>query len=181
LHGLQGCGRIGAMSDTLMVHTYKNRQFDSERAMLLFLLDEYRCIEDFAARYLTAWREVVRDPRVRGGLRTICGRERAHAEALAARLRELGGEPRCEMPAERLQDIDFYASPEHSDAAKMERTALRLSPPERVIGPLMAAIEQIRDDADSRELMLTIVDDERASIRWVLDAWESMRQAREQR
>ena len=167
------------MSDTPTVHTYRNRQFDSERAMILALLDEYRCVEDFAAQYLTAWRGVVRDARVSGGLRTICGRERAHADALAARLRELGGEPRCEMPADRLPDIDFYASPEHSDAAKMERTAQRLSPPEKVIGPIMAAIEQIREDADSRELLLTILEDERASIRWVIDAWESMRQARD--
>jgi hypothetical protein len=158
-----------------MVHTYRNRQFDSELAMILVLLDEYRCVEDFAAQYLTAWRGVVRDPRVSGGLRTICGRERAHADALAARLRELGGEPRCEMPAERLPDVDFYASPEHSDAAKMERTAQRLSPPEKVIGPIMAAIAQIHDDTDSRELLLTILDDERASIRWVIDSWESMR------
>jgi bacterioferritin (cytochrome b1) len=167
------------MSDTPAVHTYRNRQFDSELAMILVLLDEYRCVEDFAAQYLTAWRGVVRDPRVRGGLRTICGRERAHADALAARLRELGGEPRCEMPAERLPDVAFYASPEHSDAAKMERTAQRLSPPEKVIGPIMAAIEQIHHDTDSRELLLTILDDERASIRWVIDSWESMRQVRD--
>ena len=51
-------------------YTYKDRQFDSEQAMVLYLLDEYRCIEGFAAQYLRAWKDIARDDCVRGD----CGR-----------------------------------------------------------------------------------------------------------
>ena len=149
---------------------YGNRQFESEQALLVFFLDQYRCIEDFAARYLGAWRSVCTDARIRGGLSTICGRERAHATALEARLRELGGSPQAQMPANRLPDLEFYGATENSDAAKLEKTARQLSPPQDPIGSIMDVIALIQDDAETRELLLTIVDDEKASIRWIVTA-----------
>jgi hypothetical protein len=159
---------------TTKTYTYKGQQFASERDMLLHLLDDYRCIEGFAARYLGAWQAVAQEARVSGGLRTVCGREQLHADLLAARLGELGGAPQCDVPTERLADLAYYSSPAHSDVEKLGRIAARLHDPEKVLRFLTEAIEQIADDQDTRELLVTIRDDERASIRWFLDAWNSL-------
>jgi bacterioferritin (cytochrome b1) len=165
-------------SDRAGPYHYEDHRFASEREMLVYLLDEYRCVENFAHQYLSAWRAVSKDPRIVGGLRTICGREGMHAAVLEQRLRELGGEPVHQMPADRLPDVAFYGAPENSDAAKMARTARRLEDPHLMDG-LREVIAQIEDDRDTRELLTTIIDDETASIRWILDSWAAMEAAGE--
>jgi hypothetical protein len=159
---------------TAKTYAYKGQEFASERDMLLHLLDDYSCIEGFAARYLGAWKAISQEARITGGLRTVCGREQLHAELLAARLRELGGTPQCEVPPERLADLAYYSSTEQSDMEKLGRIAARLHDPEKVLQFLTAAIEQIADDQDTRELLVTIRDDERATIRWFVDAWNTL-------
>jgi bacterioferritin (cytochrome b1) len=152
-------------------YTYKDQQFDSEQAMVLYVLDEYRCIEGFAAQYLRAWKDVAQEDCVRGGLRTVCGREQLHADLLEARLRELGGTPQYKVPEARLTDLDYYGSPERSDTEKLGSIASRLHDPDKILAFLTHAIEQIEQDEDTRELLVTIRDDERATIKWVLESW----------
>ena len=165
------------MSETNKRYTYKDKNFDNERTMLLYLLDEYRCIEGFAARYLGAWKAVSQEACVTGGLRTVCGREQLHADLLEARLRELGGTPQYEVPAERLGDLEYYASTDYSDAEKLGKIAARLQDPDKVLQFLTDAIAQIEDDPDTRELLVTIRDDERATIKWVLESWQTLQSA----
>jgi hypothetical protein len=155
-------------------YTYKGQQFDSEHAMLLHLLDDYRCIEGFAARYLGAWRAVSQDPCIAGGLRTVCGREQLHADLLEARLRELGGMPQCEVPLERLADLPYYSTSEHSDAEKLGKIATRLQDPDKVLQFLTEALAQIEVDRETRALLATILDDERATIAWFRNTWEAL-------
>jgi hypothetical protein len=152
-------------------YTYKDKQFDSEQARVLYLLDDYRCIEGFAAQYLRAWKDVAREDCVRGGLRTVCGREQLHADLLEARLRELGGAPQYEVPEARLADLDYYGSTDRSDTEKLGSIANRLHDPDKILAFLTDAIEQIEQDEDTRELLVTIRDDERATIKWVLESW----------
>ena len=156
-------------------YTYKGQQFDSEHAMLLHLLDDYRCIEGFAARYLGAWRAVSQDPCIAGGLRTVCGREQLHADLLEARLRELGGIPQCEVPPERLANLPYYSTSEHSDAEKLGKIATRLEDPDKVLQFLTEALAQIEVDRETRELLATILDDERATIAWFRNTWEAVK------
>jgi hypothetical protein len=153
------------------LYTYKDKQFDSEQAMVLYVLDEYRCIEGFAAQYLRSWKDVAREDCVRGGLRTVCGREQLHADLLEARLRELGGTPQYKVPEARLADLDYYGSTDRNDAEKLGSIASRLQDPDKILAFLTHAIDQIEQDADTRELLLTIRDDERATIKWVLESW----------
>ena len=168
------------MPGTKKTYIYKDMSFESEEAMLLHLLDDYRCVEGFAARYLGAWRAVSQEACVTGGLRTVCGREQLHADLLEARLRELGGTPQCEVPQDRLANLEYYSSAEHSDVEKLGTIAGRLQDPDKVLQFLSAAIEQIEDDRDTRELLVTILDDERATIKWVLESWELLRPAADQ-
>ena len=156
-------------------YTYKDKTFTSEGEMILYLLDEYRCIEGFAARYLGAWKAVSQEACVTGGLRSACGREQLHADLLEARLRELGGEPQYEVPAERLADLDYYGSTAHSDIEKLGKIASRLQDPEKVLSFLTHAIDQIEDDRDTRELLATILDDERSTLNWICSSWELLK------
>jgi hypothetical protein len=162
------------MPRTKKSYTYKGQRFASEQAMIRHLLDDYRCLEGFAARYLGAWKAVSQEACVTGGLRTVCGREQLHTELLEARLRELGGTPQCEVPPERLAELDYYGSAEHSDMEKLGKIAVRLQDPEKILRFLTEAIEQIQHDRDTRELLVTILDDERATIKWLLEAWKTL-------
>ncbi|ETW97349.1 MAG: hypothetical protein ETSY1_23085 [Candidatus Entotheonella factor] len=163
------------MATSQKIYSYKGQTFGSEREMIMYLLDDYRCVEGFAARYLGAWKDISKEACVTGGLRTVCGREQLHAELLEARLRELGGTPQCEVPEERLADMDYYGSDDHSDIEKLGKIASRLQDPEKVLQFLSQAIEQIDEDRDTRELLATILDDERSTIQWVLASWEDLK------
>ena len=164
------------MAASQKTYTYKGQNFDSEHDMVMYLLDDYRCVEGFAAQYLGAWKAISKEACVTGGLRTVCGREQLHADLLEARLRELGGMPQCEVPQERLADMAYYGSEDHSDLDKLSRIASRLQEPEKVLQFLTQAIEQIEDDRDTRELLATILDDERSTIQWVLASWSDLQQ-----
>ncbi len=163
------------MATSQKTYRYKGQAFDSEAAMVMYLLDEYRCVEGFAARYLGAWKTVSKEACVTGGLRTVCGREQLHADLLEARLRELGGTPQCEVPEERFAEMDYYGSEDTSDVEKLGKVASRLQDPDKVLAFLSDAIAQIEDDRDTRELLATILDDERSTIQWVLASWEDMK------
>ncbi len=158
-------------------YLYKSREFASEEEMVRYFLDDYRCVEDFAAQYLSAWQRIATTSELRGGLRTVSGRERLHAEILAARLHELGGTPQCTVSAERLPALEYYGSMAHSDRDKLRKTATRLQNAEKVLAPLTLAIGQIEQDRESRMLLETIMDDERASIAWFVSAWHACEQA----
>jgi len=69
----------------------------------------------------------------------------------------------------------YYGSEAHSDIEKLGKIANRLQDPEKVLQFLRQAIEQIEDDRDTRELLATILDDERSTIQWVLASWEALR------
>ena len=82
-------------------YTYNGKSHATEGEMIMHLLDEFRCGENFAAEYLNRWVEVSDQDCVKGGLRVVQQREAYHAQILEARLRELGGIPQCTVPAER--------------------------------------------------------------------------------
>lgn len=163
------------MSAANKTYIYKDQMFTSESDMLLYLLDEYRCVEGFAARYLEAWKAVSTEGCVRGGLRSVCGREQLHADLLETRLQELGGVPQCEVPPERMADLAYFGSTEYSDVDKLGKVVSRLQDPEKVLSFLTNAIAQIEADTDTRELLSTILDDERASLSWMTRSWELLK------
>ena len=156
-------------------YTYNGVSHATEKDMILALLDEFRCGEDFAAEYLNGWIEASDEACVRGGLRTVQQREAFHAHLLESRLRELGGDPQCTVPAERRdKEMPFYSSKEKGDVEKLQSLAEVLKDPEAILKPLTDSIEQIQDDQQTKALLQTIIDDEMSSIKWLLDACETM-------
>jgi hypothetical protein len=148
---------------------YKGKENPTERDKVAHLLDEYRCSEGFVSEYLGRWIELSPNEALKGGLRTIREREAAHARLLEARLRELGGEPRSVIPTERReQSLALFASGEKSDADKLQALATLFADPVDFMKPVTDLIEQIQEDLQSKELLRTIVDDEWASINWLV-------------
>jgi len=65
--------------------------------------------EGFVAQYLPKWIDVSTSESVKGGLRTVQGREALHARLMKTRLRELGGESKAQIPEiRREQEVPFF-------------------------------------------------------------------------
>jgi bacterioferritin (cytochrome b1) len=140
----------------------------SERDMLVDLLDEYRCAEDFSAEYIGKWMEISPRDYVKGGLRTIHQRESFHAKLLEARLRALGGSPQCAVPtARREKQLSLYTSPEKSDLEKLQKAVAWIKDPADAVKPLTDVIDLIEEDKQSKQMLRTIIDDELATIKWL--------------
>ena len=156
-------------------YTYNNQNHASEREMIMHLLDEFRCGENFAAEYLNRWIEVSDQDCVKGGLRAVQQREAYHAQILEARLRELGGIPQCTVAQERRdKELPFYASTEKKDAQKLLSIAERISDPAKALKPITDVIAQIQEDQQSKELLRSLVDDEMSSVKWLMEACKTL-------
>jgi len=156
-------------------YAYNGTSHATESEMVMHLLDEFRCGENFASEYLNRWIAVSDQECVKGGLRTVQQRETFHAQLLEARLRELGGVPQCTVPVERREkELQFYASAEKKDLEKLQSIAARIKDPAQVLKPITDVIDQIQDDQQSKELLRTLIDDEMSSIKWLLQACQTL-------
>ncbi len=152
-------------------YTYNGNPVGSEREMIMQLLDEFRCRENFAAEYLNCWIDVSDQACARGGLRVVQQREAYHAQILEARLRELGGIPQCTVSAERReQDLGLYASAEKTDAQKLLVLSSRITDPTKLLKYITDVVDQIQEDQQSKELLRSLVQDELSSITWFKEA-----------
>ena len=155
------------------VFAYNGRTYASERKMLLPLLDGYRAAEALGAESLQTWIASCQLPCLRGGLRSICEREAYHARLLEQRLTEIGGECRAQIPeAERHRALAALGSREVSDLQKLQGVVQRLTGPRDGAAELRRAVEQIEEDLETKEMLLTILDDEAASARWLCGTCE---------
>ena len=138
----------------------------SNRARIAELLDAYRAAEQSGAETLRAWADRSTDVELRGGLRVIAGREAAHAEVLAQRVRELGREPRAEIPGWLARYNATLLEEGRSDADRLGSIVARFPDVSAATAGLRAVIEQMTDDPLSREVLRTIADDEELTLRW---------------
>ena len=152
-------------------YTYNGNPVGSEREMIMQLLDEFRCRENFAGEFFNRWIAVSDQECARGGLRVVQQREAYHAEVLEARLRELGGIPQCTISAERREkDLALYASAERTDAEKLLALTSRITDPAQTLKYITDVIDQIQEDQQSKELLRSLVQDEMSSITWLKEA-----------
>jgi len=156
-------------------YMYNGTCHATEKEMIMALLDEFRCGENFAAEYLDRWVEISDQECVKGGLRVVQQREAYHASILEARLHELGGDPQCTVPAERREkELPYYADANKTDLEKLQSIAAQLKDPAAALKPLTDAIAQIQDDQHSKELLRSLVDDEMSSIKWLMESCETL-------
>src|SRR5262245_42356210 len=103
------------------------RAVSAEAAELISLLDALQAAERAGADALERWVASCRDPRLRGGLRVICARDRSHAALAEERLRALGGVPTATANEELLAVCGIVGDPEVSDRTKLALLLARLA------------------------------------------------------
>ena len=156
-------------------YTVNGKPHASEKEMIVALLDEYRCAENFASEYLGCWNEVSDQECVKGGLRVIQRREAYHAKLLEDRLRELGGSPQCTpTAAQRNKEMGVYAAKDKTDAQKLQYVAEQLKDVPKALSFITDVIDQIQEDQQTKELLRSLVQDEMSSAQWLLEAHQLM-------
>ncbi|MFT5350325.1 MAG: hypothetical protein ACI9MF_001141 [Gammaproteobacteria bacterium] len=154
---------------------YQGKDNPTERDRIVHLLDTYSTTEGFVAQYLPKWIDVSANETVKGGLRTVQAREAAHARLMKARLRELGESSKSKIPEERREkEIPFFSSPKHTDEEKLKVLADLFGDGEQFLKPVTELINQITDDLQTKELLRTILDDERESVNWIQGTYKTL-------
>ncbi len=147
---------------------YQGKADPSERERIVHLLDTYSSTEGFVAQYLPKWINASPHAAVKGGLRTVQAREAAHARLMKARLRELGETSKAKIPEQRREkEIPFFASTEITDEEKLKTLVDLFGDGEEFLRPVTDLINQIVDDLQTREMLRTILDDERETVAWI--------------
>src|SRR5437867_8457008 len=134
-------------------------------ARVIDFLDAFQAAERAGADAVRRWIGACSDPRLRGGLRVIRARNTCHAALAEARLRALGGRPGARPSRELAALCGVVADPGVSDRSKLALLLGRL--PAREDAPLGELVRRAEGDAETRALLETIVDDERATVRWL--------------
>ncbi|MBM4257121.1 MAG: hypothetical protein FJ147_14630 [Deltaproteobacteria bacterium] len=159
---------------------YVGKPNPTERERIMHLLDVYRSTEGFVATYLPRWIAVSQHEGVKGGLAIIQQREALHARVMKARLLALGGAPQARVPEERRQkEIPFFGSADRPDVEKLGVLAKLFGEPEEFMKPVIDLAAEIQEDQQTKELLWGIVEDERASIRWIQSMYERLRDAQQ--
>ena len=137
----------------------------SEPARVIGLLDAFQAAEWAGAEAIGRWIVACADVRLRGGLRVIRARDRRHAALAEARLRSLGGVPGARPSRDLAALCGVVGDPGGSDRSKLALLLGRLPAGEDArLGELVRGAQ---GDAETQALLETIVDDERASLRWL--------------
>ena len=138
---------------------------DDQTVEIVDLLDEFQSAERAGAEAVEGWVGVCRDARLRGGLKVIRTRDLGHASLAEGRLRALGGVPSVQIGRQLGSLLTMLASPEMSDRAKLAALLARF--PGDLENPLSDVVRRIEQDDETRALLETIADDERASLAWL--------------
>lgn len=154
---------------------YQGKDNPTERDLIVHLLDNYSITEGFVAHYLPKWIEVSPNEAVKGGLRTVQRREAAHAGLMKARLRELGESVTATIPEiRREKEIPFFSSTTHTDEEKLKVLSELFGDGEAFLSPVTKVINLIKDDLQTKEMLKTILDDERESVNWIQGMYKEL-------
>jgi hypothetical protein len=137
----------------------------SEPSGVLALLDELHAAEDAGAAAMARWIEVAADPALRGGLRVIAARDRAHDTLACDRLRALGGAPAASPRPGLVELLRLIESADVPDEVKLRAMAARL--PADHGDRVRASATRIAQDLETRALVETMGDDDRVSLAWL--------------
>jgi hypothetical protein len=137
----------------------------SERSRVLALLDELHATESAGAAAMTRWLDVAVDPTLRGGLRVIAARDAAHGALALERLRALGAVPERQPSVARAELLRLVEAPDVPDGTKLRAMVERL--PSDRSGRVREAAADIVEDLETRALVETMGDDDRASLAWL--------------
>ena len=147
---------------------------DDQAAEIIGLLDEFQAAERAGAEAVDHWVTVCRDARLRGGLKVIRTRDRGHACLAEERLRALGGTPSASVGRQLASLLAMLGSDDVSDRTKLVALLDRF--PGELEDPLAEVVRRIDHDDETRSLLATIADDERAGVAWLRRMRETLEQ-----
>lgn len=142
---------------------------------LLVELDACRAAEASGSSTLESWAELTSDPVLEGGLRTAAAREATHALLLERRIRELDMKPTATVPDWLARFNAAILDAQATDLDRLGAMVAQFPDPERALEPLDALIEAVSNDPLTRELLVTIRDDERVTLRWMHESYQRLR------
>ena len=145
---------------------------------LMAKLDAYRAAEASGAETVAVWADLTDDENLAGGLRVIAAREAAHAELLEKRLGELGGPVDAVIPEWLSKYNAAILNPTASDTDRLGAIVAQFPDPEVAVDHVRAFAVALSDDALTCELLLSICDDELATLNWIHDAYAARRKGR---
>jgi hypothetical protein len=135
---------------------------------VLRFLDDFRAAEAAAAEVLAAWIGVCPLDGLRGGLCTIAGRERTHADLLAERLWELGAPCAAALGEEvRVAALARFGSAAVPDEEKLALVLARYPDEAAAVRPIAAVLPRLADDPETHALLQLIAAGESASVAWL--------------
>ncbi len=145
---------------------------DSEAAPdVIAKLDAYRAAEASGAETVAAWAELTGDKTLAGGLRVIAAREAAHAELLETRLTELGGAVEAVVPEWLSKYNAAILNPSASDVDRLGAIVAQFPDPEAAVDRIRDLAAALYEDSLTCELLMSICDDEIATLRWIHEAY----------
>jgi hypothetical protein len=143
---------------------------------LIGFLDGFRAAEALGEATVGAWLRVCGSEHLRGGLRSVRGREGLHARLLEERIRELGAEPSAEIPEEiRRSALEDSGSRDRTDIQKLERFVQQFPDVDAALAPIHAMADRLREDPETQSLLRTIAHDERATLEFLRTAYEHLK------
>jgi len=175
-----GGGRIEAAGGTDSRDEAARRRTSGsgvEEAALLAQLDACRAAEASGSTTMESWADLSSDPVLAGGLRTAAAREATHALLLERRIRELDGQLEAELPDWLARFNAAILDPKARDVDRLGAIVAEFPDPEKALEPLNALIEAASGDPLTHELLSTIRDDERVTLRWMHASYKRVRQA----
>jgi len=150
------------------------KTYGSEREAVVALLDRFRAGEAGGQAAFSGWEKAVSTDCIRSGIRMITEREGYHARIFERRLADLGAE--CKAP---LTDFGRtltakLSDPKVSDNDKLLYLTSLAPDPDAFWKPVLACVDNIKEDQESKELFKLYIQDVLSSGKWLMYACEAL-------
>ena len=139
-------------------------------------LDAWRAAERSGSLTLAAWADNTDDEELGGGLRGAAARAAAHAELFERRLADLGADAVAAVPAWMEKYNAALLDPVASDADRLAAVVAEFPNVEDAVRPLREFAEALQDDPLTRQLLLTVYEDQVTTLAWFHRAWQARKE-----
>lgn len=145
-------------------------------ALLAGRLDAWRAAERSGSLTLAAWADNTDDEELGGGLRGAAARAAAHAELFERRLADLGADVVAAVPAWMEKYNAALLDPVASDADRLAAVVAEFPDVEDAVRPLREFAETLQADPLTRQLLMTVCEDQVTTLAWFHRAWQARKE-----
>ncbi len=139
-------------------------------------LDAWRAAERSGSLTLAAWADNTDDEELGGGLRGAAARAAAHAELFERRLADLGADAVAAVPAWMEKYNAALLDPVATDADRLAAVVAEFPDVEDAVRPLREFAEALQADPLTRQLLMTVCEDQVTTLAWFHRAWQARKE-----